>query len=127
MVKQIKLRCWALGSAIDRVFPVAIASDETVGDLKGKIKEKKEHEFRDFDADALALYKISAKEKDVDTALAAISVDHFKEVDKLGGSHSLWQVFPKLPTKGHVYVVVVEPPNGEWRYIGSKFRLMVSQ
>ncbi|KAH9148729.1 hypothetical protein AeRB84_008020, partial [Aphanomyces euteiches] len=50
---MLKLFCVVVGEG--RPFPVDIAADATVGDLKEKIKEKKPNSIR-CDADALRLY-----------------------------------------------------------------------
>ncbi|KAF9219577.1 hypothetical protein BS17DRAFT_668808, partial [Gyrodon lividus] len=50
------LDCWVHGVDVERIFPVEICSTKTVGALKKAIKNEKPVDFRDVDADALALY-----------------------------------------------------------------------
>jgi hypothetical protein len=55
----IVLNCWVLGDDSSRVFPVKIATTESVGTLKKLIKEEKERGFlRDVDASDLGLWKV---------------------------------------------------------------------
>ncbi len=55
----LELYCLVLGDSSKQIFPVKIASTETVGTLKKAIKEEKPHAFRDVDADKLALWSVS--------------------------------------------------------------------
>ncbi|KAF8121501.1 hypothetical protein EV363DRAFT_1232664, partial [Boletus edulis] len=52
------LNCWVRGQATDRVFEVKIPRAGNVAALKEAIKDKKPMDFRDVDADSLALYKL---------------------------------------------------------------------
>jgi hypothetical protein len=58
MSNILELNCWVLGDAPRRVFPVKIASSETVGYLKKAIKGEKKNVFNDADADSLNLWKV---------------------------------------------------------------------
>jgi hypothetical protein len=55
MSNILQLNCWVLGDAPRHVFPVKIASLETVSYLKKAIKDEKKHIFNDADADSLDL------------------------------------------------------------------------
>ncbi|KAG0694873.1 hypothetical protein DFH29DRAFT_1005946 [Suillus ampliporus] len=59
-----ELNCWVLGDDPKCVFPVEIASMETVGALKKHIEKK--HQFDDLDANALDLWNIKINWKDSD-------------------------------------------------------------
>jgi len=50
MSNILELNCWVLGDDTQGVFPVKIASSETVGTLKEAIKDKITHSFDDLDA-----------------------------------------------------------------------------
>jgi hypothetical protein len=113
MADEIELQCWVLDSDIHRVFPIRIAESQTVGGLKREIKKENEQEFAQVDAKSLDLYKVSVVEDRVCTELAAIGVDRFKGAEPLQGSRRLLAEFPDTLPKGHMYVVVVQSPNGE--------------
>ncbi|KAL4150597.1 hypothetical protein PRNP1_009999 [Phytophthora ramorum] len=53
--KMVKLVCVIVGVA-GSAFPVEIDADQTVGDLKDTIKEKKPNDLKDIDADKLQLF-----------------------------------------------------------------------
>jgi hypothetical protein len=55
----ITLNCWVLSDDLDRMFPVKIAPEESVGALKKAIKEEKRPAFDDMPADRLDLWKVS--------------------------------------------------------------------
>jgi len=59
MSTVLELNCWILGDEPQCVFPVKIASSETVGHLKEAIKDKKKQTFTGIDADLLDLWKVS--------------------------------------------------------------------
>ena len=58
-VDLIDLNCLVLGDDTSGIFGVQIASTDTVGALKEAIKEMKENVFRNVDADALQLWRVS--------------------------------------------------------------------
>lgn len=59
MSDMLNLNCWVLGDDPQRVFPVKIASSETVGGLKDAIKDKMKPEFDHAAANSLILWKVS--------------------------------------------------------------------
>lgn len=75
-------------------FPVNIRLDATVGDLKDAIKAKRQHDFNDFDAVRLTLFKLP--EKTEMDALSDLSV-----------------YFRTAPKKGRIHVLVRPPINGK--------------
>ena len=58
-VDLINLNCLILGDDTSNIFKVQIASTATVGALKAAIKEKRENAFRNVDANALQLWRVS--------------------------------------------------------------------
>ena len=59
MSDPLEFYCWILGDAPHRVFPVKIASSETVAYLQKAIKNEKKNLFGDLDANLLDLWKAS--------------------------------------------------------------------
>jgi hypothetical protein len=55
----ITLHCWVLSDGPDRVFPVEIDQEKSVGALKDAIKDKKKPAFDHIPADALDLWKVT--------------------------------------------------------------------
>ncbi|KIK78612.1 hypothetical protein PAXRUDRAFT_16777 [Paxillus rubicundulus Ve08.2h10] len=103
VVPDIILNCWVRGHKIGRVFPVKISSTETVAALKKAIKNKKPVDFRDVDADALALRKVSVL---VDSDLKETSQALSLHEDVLGPLQTLSDIFTELPLQGHLHIVV---------------------
>jgi len=56
----LELHCIVQGDDTDHVFPVTIATTESVGALKKAIKEENKHAFEQVDAKILNLWKASA-------------------------------------------------------------------
>jgi hypothetical protein len=59
MSNILELNCWVLGDDPRHVFPVKIATSETIGYLKKAIKDEIKHSFDDLDAKSLDLWKVS--------------------------------------------------------------------
>jgi hypothetical protein len=55
----ITLNCWVVSDDPDRVFPVKIAAEESVGALKKAIKEEMKPAFDHIPANCLDLWKVS--------------------------------------------------------------------
>jgi Crinkler effector protein N-terminal domain len=108
---NLELNCFVHGDDPRHVFPVKIASTESVGTLKEVIKEKKKVALEHVDADALSLWKVSMavggdlKQKLMDMELKAGEV--------LSSVVRLSTVFPKHPAEGHLHVVVRPGCSGE--------------
>ena len=64
----LRLNCWVYGDRPQGVFPVKIAKDANIGDLRDLIKEKKPHAFQHVDADALDIWKVWPAHPWVDVA-----------------------------------------------------------
>ena len=58
MSGTITLFCWVIDTPTKQIFPVEIARDELWCSVKNAIKERKEPEFNDIDADTLDLWKV---------------------------------------------------------------------
>ena len=58
MSETITLFCWVIDTPTKQIFPVEIARDKSWGTVKIAIKEMKEPEFNDIDADTLDLWKV---------------------------------------------------------------------
>ena len=54
----LDLNCFVYGDDPSRIFPVKIASTESVGTLKEWVKDKKKHAFEHVDAEALNVWKV---------------------------------------------------------------------
>ena len=111
VVPDMTLNCWVRGQEIRRIFPVNISPSQTTGALKKVIKNDK-LDFRDIDADALDLYKVSlADDEGLEKALAGLT---FGPHELLRPTELLSLVFPTPPPERHVHIVVTTP-TGESR------------
>jgi hypothetical protein len=107
IVPDMTLNCWV---EINRIFSVEVARQKTVTYLKDVIKNKKAVEFRDVDADQLALYKsFHACDDNLEETLNGLTLGH--EV-LLRPTDPLSEVFPELPP-GHVHIVIEAPLSSE--------------
>ena len=59
MSNILELNCWVIGDEPHNVFPVKIASSETVGYMREAILPKMENSCSDFVAKSLMLWKVS--------------------------------------------------------------------
>jgi hypothetical protein len=59
MSNILELNCWVIGDEPLSVFPVKIASSETVGTLKKAIKDEMENSCGDLVAKSLMLWKVN--------------------------------------------------------------------
>ena len=60
MSGTLDLFCWVQGESHSHAFSVEIPETKTVSALREAIKEKKKVTFKNVDADALTLWKVSA-------------------------------------------------------------------
>ena len=58
MANEILLNCSILGSDVERVFPVKIPRDYTVGQLKKAIKEERATKLAHIDAADIDIWKV---------------------------------------------------------------------
>lgn len=97
-----------VGKDRNHVFPVKIASTESVGTLKELIRDKKKYAFERVDADDLKLWKVSIPVDD----------DFRENVNKAGlGDEAtlspvdgLTDVFSGPPTPKFLHIIVRSPP-----------------
>ena len=120
----LKIFCCILGS--DRLFPVDITEDQTVGDLKEAIKKKKEPDLDHLPADALDLWKVSGSlllpVLTIDLHQVSIPEDanlqnnmsKFVPVreEVLKSSYELSEVFVDPPARKHLHIIVRVPLSG---------------
>jgi hypothetical protein len=116
MSLTLELNCLVLGDDPSHVFPVKIASTESVGTLKEAIKDKKKHAFQHVDADTLDIFRVSFP---VDDNLDA-TLNRFRpEDDPENGVHRLSVTVKRLkgvfggPIDEHLHVIILRPPAGE--------------
>ncbi|KAF0480809.1 crinkler CRN family protein [Gigaspora margarita] len=97
---DITLICLVKGNA----FPIDIGKDKLVGHLKDAIKNKKQREFSNIDADELKLWKVEIPDDD------ANNIDNysFHNRDVLLPSKPINKYFKKIP-KEHIHVIVSPP------------------
>ncbi|KAF9235725.1 hypothetical protein BU15DRAFT_15372, partial [Melanogaster broomeanus] len=101
----ITLNCWVRAQSTNDIFPVKISSTMTVGDLKKAIKNEKPVDFRDVDANALALYKVSfADNGDLKKTLEHLTLDE----EPLNPMAPLSSVFSDVPPR-HLHIVIEIP------------------
>ena len=124
----MKLFCWIIEKSDDS-FPVDVADDDTVGDLKEAIMKKKPHTLAGLEADELRIWKVSnfPEHRLFHTLFTPYQVfikitkDLKNEVSKYQlvdddialASETLSDAFPN-PVRGDLHVVVQTPFVGEY-------------
>ncbi|KAG9410015.1 hypothetical protein AC1031_018047 [Aphanomyces cochlioides] len=114
---MVKLFCVEVGE--ERAFPVDVAADENVGDLKDKIKEKKPQSIT-CDADRLGLYRVDGLTQTLDDQIvlngAVIDLSTKQLSDFSGSTKKLvdsipLSMYPQLhdSSVGKIHVLVVRP------------------
>jgi Crinkler effector protein N-terminal domain len=118
MSLTLELNCLVLGDDPSHIFPVKIASTESVGTLKQLIREKK-HAFQHVDADTLELFRVSFPVDD-DLEATLNRIRRRPEHDPENGVHHLSLSVKRLkgvfggPTDDeHLHVIVQSPHTGE--------------
>ena len=112
----LELFCHILGDSSDRIFPVKIASTDSVGGLKQAIKAQKSLTFQAIEADALDLYQVSISIKDFDAKLAnARSPEDVEGSAKLHPLDELQECLSS-PLKKHIHVIL-QRPKGECKLL----------
>jgi len=85
---SLELNCLVLGEDSSHIFAVEIDVRKKVSALKELLKDKKKHTFKDVDADALKIFKVSFP---VDHKLDA-TLNHFRpEHDPHNAGHETIQ------------------------------------
>jgi Crinkler effector protein N-terminal domain len=108
--------CFVIGG----ITPFSVTIDETqsVDELKGAIKKKKEPELDAFAADRLTLYKVDIDGSDDDKCIEKVQVISQKlgdpnEAEKLHSLSRLSKYFRELsPTEGRIQILVQLPRGG---------------
>ncbi|KAF9163381.1 hypothetical protein BGX20_001338 [Mortierella sp. AD010] len=97
-------------------FPVNIFGDDTVGDLKKKIKEEKQIAFSNIDADTLILWHVSIPS----TPKRQITLGNLTDKEKAtkkpeeleDPTIEISEVFGLSPAKRTIHVIVIDPRQG---------------
>jgi hypothetical protein len=112
----LELNCLVHGDDPRNIFPVKIASTESVGTLKKAIKEENPASFHDVDARSLHIWKVSIP-------VEAYLKENVGEVElgdgaELSPVEVLSDVFSPIPTQKHLHIVVLYPlPDGEYECV----------
>ena len=111
MSDEIRLWCWVYRDDVNSLFPVNIPKNNTVGDLKDSIREKRFIRFRDVEAQMLRLYSTIIP---VDLDDAEYLKDEFNQCSWEGKScldsrTIVSKLFP--PDKGKEPLIIVDGPN----------------
>ena len=107
----LELNCWVLGDPSDRIFPVEIAANKSVGTLKDAIKHKKKPAFDHIPADTLVLWRVSIH--DVHNLPENISDVQGVKEGPLSPMDTLSEVFSDAPKKKHIHIIVKPPAIGK--------------
>ena len=101
---RLELNCLVFGGERSQIFTVEIANTKNVSALRDAIKEKKQHAFRNVDADDLVLWHHSvAIDDNLATYLAELKLT---ELNPLYPEESLSETFPEPLAKGHLHVII---------------------
>ena len=115
MKEPIVLRCVTYRRSANNIFRVWIRKDDEVSDLKEVIKEKKQNDFANIDADRLTLWRVSVPVDDnADAALAGLVLENSKErgIKELRPIDRISVIFPGNLAENHVHVIVQPPATG---------------
>jgi len=118
MPPTLNLNCLVLGDGPDHIFPVNIASTESVGALKKSIKDQKKHAFKHVDADTLNIFKVSFPvDNDLVATLQHFQPEHVPEngVHRISNPVEQLEVVFDGPINKHLHVIILPPPSGEKR------------
>ena len=113
----LELNCWVLGDPSDRIFPVEIAANKSVGTLKKCIKEENQRRFQHVDANTLVLWRVSIH--DVHNLPENISDVQGVKEGPLSPMDTLSEVFSDAPKKKHIHIIVKPPAIGKcpWYHV----------
>ena len=106
------------GDDTGQIFPVKIASTETVGALKLFIKDQQKHTFKHVDANTLNIFKVSFPvDNDLVATLQHFQPEHVPEngVHRLSNPVEQLEVVFDGPINKHLHVIILPPPSGEKR------------
>ena len=115
---MVEVMCAILGH--QQIFSVEIDSNKRVSALKNKIKQAK-HVLAPVDADATTLHLaeiISSKDEVAVMNELKRASNNLGECKKLLDWLELSEYFREEPPAGKMYIVLVQPPQGESIYCG---------
>ena len=121
-VPILELNCFIHGDDPHHVFPVTIASTESVGALKDAIKHKKQVALEHVDADALKLWKVSIPVNDGFKENAR-KVE-LRDEEVLSPVGRLSKVFFGQPEDGNLHIIVHLPSTSEFKLVGRQLLLL---
>jgi len=111
MSSTLSLLCYVLGDDPTNIFVVDIAPSKIVAHLRDAIKAKNSPKFNDVPANTLRLWKVSIA---VDSSFKErIETSNFVDEESLKPIEELSDIFPELPSRKHVHIVVKPPFDGE--------------
>ncbi|KAF9301595.1 hypothetical protein BGZ74_006506, partial [Mortierella antarctica] len=93
---RLNLFCLVDGETASNAFPAKVSLDDTVGDLKKRIKAEKTNDFSDIDADKLTLWKVSMPIVAADKHMV-ISLDSLDSKVELLPSDDISDVYGDAP------------------------------
>ncbi|KAF8953043.1 hypothetical protein BGZ46_003310, partial [Entomortierella lignicola] len=111
MTQKIKLFCVLDGDST--AFPLNLASDDTIGDLKDSIHKKKSNALEGIDASDLLLWQVSIPIGSDEEEDKPIYLEDYKdEAKRIGPKHAateISEVFGTAPAKKTIHVIVQRP------------------
>src|SRR4051812_23326700 len=110
MSDVITLFCLVRCEPAANAFSVEIPRTDTVGDLKGLIKKRKEPEFDNFAADKLVLWKVDIPDdENAAERLRDFKDDPFNDAKELRATQKIQKAFPVEPKEDYIHIVVEQP------------------
>ena len=115
-MSTITLSCLVVGeNPYENVFEVDIDNNKTVNRLKDAIKEKKQNDFANVDADKLKLWKVDISLEEENKKLELVNTKINVNIkDELGGVELLplskiSKHFTSQPADEHIHIIVQRP------------------
>ncbi|KAF8316713.1 uncharacterized protein EI90DRAFT_2944264, partial [Cantharellus anzutake] len=107
----LELYCLVRGDDADHIFPVKIASTESVGTLKEIVREKNKFALEHMDAKTLTLWKVSIPVDD--SFKENVKKVELEDAGSLSPVDILSEIFLHPPQRRHLHIVVQVPRIGE--------------
>ncbi|KAF8949847.1 hypothetical protein BGZ46_004913, partial [Entomortierella lignicola] len=95
-----KVRLFCILDGDSTAFPVKVATDETVGELKKAIKGEKPNDLQDVDADKLILFHVSVADEGKPVHLENVE----SKTPLIKSTNEISEVFGTLPAKKTIHV-----------------------
>jgi hypothetical protein len=108
LVPILELNCFVHSDDPRQVFPVKIASTESVGSLKDTIKEKKKPIFDDFAVDTLKLWKVSIAVND--GFMDSVGKVELRDEEELSPVDTVSDIFFEELGRKHLHIIVHSLP-----------------